>query len=657
MRALLTVSAVATLILCALWAYWPGLQGGFLFDDFYNLDALGQFGSVRHPESLLLYLSSGTADPLGRPLSLLSFLIDAGSWPADPLPFKRTNLILHLLNGLLLIAVLLRLGRARELPGWTAAAAATLAGGLWLLHPLWVSTTLYVVQREAMLPATCTLLAILLWLEGRSRFLAHRPRAVVLLFGSAWLLTLIAALCKANGVLLPLLLLVIEFTLLADAPATATDTDRWRRYRHWRLVLLGLPAIAIAAALAHQLMSFTAAPYELRGWNGYQHLISEPRVLMDYLHQLFIPHASTAGLFNDSYPASRDLLHPASTLSALVAVLALACFAIALRRQAPIVAFAVLFYLAAQLLESSAWPLELYFEHRNYLAAMPLFWPFAVRLFTPPVSRPLALMAAFMLLAALTALTHSRAAIWGDPQRQARLMMNDPRIDSPRATIIAANDAIAAGQAPIAAHWLRRSLAIHPDDLPMALTLLTTDCASDELPPEDLAIALRVITIDRAYLSASALWFSTGTELAGRHSCTGLDWNELDQLFAAAMRNPGFASQSDYRHAYWHARGESALARGDAAAALDDFNRALLERRDHDLLLAQMAELGSSGHPDLGLAHLRYFRTLTADVTVPPGMPRIHHWLLLHLGYWDSGLQQITAQLEQDARAQPPSGP
>src|SRR3546814_2781159 len=45
--------------------------------------------------------------------------------------------------------------------------AAVVGAGMWLLHPLFVSTTLYIVQREAMLPATFTLLGSLAWLHGR----------------------------------------------------------------------------------------------------------------------------------------------------------------------------------------------------------------------------------------------------------------------------------------------------------------------------------------------------------------------------------------------------------------------------------------------------------------------------------------------------------
>ena len=157
------------ILLIVLAACWPGLRGGFLFDDFANLLTLGATGPIDHWPTFWRYITSGTADPTGRPLTLLSFLLDARNWPADPYPFKRTSLILHLLNGALLAALLRQLGLTAfgRVAQRRIEMAAVLGAAFWLLHPLFVSTTLYIVQREAMLPATFTLLGLLVWLRGR----------------------------------------------------------------------------------------------------------------------------------------------------------------------------------------------------------------------------------------------------------------------------------------------------------------------------------------------------------------------------------------------------------------------------------------------------------------------------------------------------------
>jgi len=239
----------AALALTAI-AYWPGLHGGFLFDDYINLPSLGAQGPIDNWPAFWRYITSGTADPTGRPLTLLTFLLDARDWPASPYPFKCTSLMLHLINGALLFCLLLRLGNF--LHGEDQARvrrSAAVATALWLLHPLLVSTTLYIVQREAMLPATCVLAGLLTWMHGRElivRGRLHRGLAVSVAGIAGF--TLLGALAKANGALLPLFVLLIEYVVIR--PRRNIDTPKARSWYGATLFVFGiLPAAAIAAYL------------------------------------------------------------------------------------------------------------------------------------------------------------------------------------------------------------------------------------------------------------------------------------------------------------------------------------------------------------------------------------------------------------------------
>jgi hypothetical protein len=100
-RIILTIAWVMAMLATAI-AYWPALQGSFVFDDFTALSALGNLGGVRDWETFKAFVLGGISGPTGRPLAMLSFLIDAHNWPADAWGFKRTNLIIHLANGLIL---------------------------------------------------------------------------------------------------------------------------------------------------------------------------------------------------------------------------------------------------------------------------------------------------------------------------------------------------------------------------------------------------------------------------------------------------------------------------------------------------------------------------------------------------------------------------
>src|SRR5450432_3510528 len=233
---------IAATIALTAWALWPGLHGGFVFDDAANLDPLSAYGPVDTLPALARYVTSGGADPTGRPIAMLSFLLDGRHSPTDPYPFKLTNLLLHLLNGMLLFIALAELGRASLLESQRACRTAVLAAGLWMLHPLFVSTTMYIVQREAMLPATFTFAALWAWLVLRRRLLAGHDRAVWWMAVAVLLGTALATLSKANGMLLPALLLVVE-CCLPKPPDAAT---RLRKARNW---LLWIPTLLMFLAI------------------------------------------------------------------------------------------------------------------------------------------------------------------------------------------------------------------------------------------------------------------------------------------------------------------------------------------------------------------------------------------------------------------------
>lgn len=463
-RSCSSLLALGLLALTTGWVYAPGLHGSFLFDDFGSLPALGAYGPVTHWATFWRYITSGTADPTGRPLAMLTFLLDANNWPADPLPFKRTNLILHLLNGVLLYALLIRLSNLLSDNTHRVRLAAVLGCALWLLHPLLVSTTLYIVQREAMLAATCAMSGLLLWLHGRQQLVDGRLKV-----GAMWSVvglggfTLLGTLAKANGTLLPAYALLIELIVLI--PQRPMPAGAAQRSHQTVMVVFGvIPAVAVLGYVLwtglHGL--WAGGPVGVRPWSIGQRLLTEPRVLIDYLELLWFPRPFSSGLFNDQYTASTSWLHPATTLPAMLVVFALIGGAWWQRRRRPALALAVLFYFVGQLLESSSIPLELYFEHRNYAPALLMFWPLGLWLADTRQLRwvKIALMIALPLT--LAGMTHARAEVWGNVRTQGLIWaLINPA--SPRAQANAAEIKTHHGHPQMAARQLEALLAAQPD--------------------------------------------------------------------------------------------------------------------------------------------------------------------------------------------------
>lgn len=362
------------LLLAAIFAYWPGLSGPFLFDDFAELGRLGSFGGIVDWESFRTYVLGGTSGPTGRPVALLSFLVDGTTWPADPWPFKRTNLLVHLLTASVLGVLTQRLlcvtGRDRRQAAWIALVAA----GAWLLHPFLVSTSLYAVQRMAQLATLFALAGLLGYLHGRLIAATNPVRGYAVMTLSLVVFTTLATLSKENGALLPVLAGVLEITVLASSRLAPLD-------KRWSILFLAAPAVLIGVFLVNKALAvglFNTLPP--RDFSIYERLLTQPRVLSEYLGNWFIPKLYTTGVFQDHVVVSRGLLAPPATLFHLVAHSLVIATALLLRRRFALPAFALLFFYSGHLVESTTINLEIYFEHRNYLPAAFLFVPLVTAL-------------------------------------------------------------------------------------------------------------------------------------------------------------------------------------------------------------------------------------------------------------------------------------
>ncbi|WP_207780879.1 tetratricopeptide repeat protein [Cognatiluteimonas telluris] len=669
------------LLAIAWWVYLPGLSGGFLFDDFPNLDALGASGRVDDWATFWRYITSGSADPTGRPLALLSFLVDARDWPADPRPFLRTNVLLHLANATVLYALLRQLGRrlasadgaaaggatALRAPGngagaaipaakgqptgspaiatrWRVDLAALLAAGAWSLHPLFVSTTLYVVQREAVLATTFVLLGLLAWSRGRS-LVAQAPRA-----GTAWMLggivlgTILAVLCKANGALLPLLALTLEATVYRER----TGSPLARRLR-W--LLLVLPALALFGYVLSRLGQWSQ-PLAMRPWTIGERVLTEPRVLLDYLRVLIVPHVLSTGVYNDGYPWSTGLLRPWTTLPAMLAIIALVGAGFALRRRAPALAAAVLFFFAGHLLESTTIPLELYFEHRNYLPAMLLGWPLARAIVRWRVPVALRASVALAILGLLAATTWQRTTLWADQPRMAGLWAATTP-DSSRAIATQALFDIHAARPDLAIAILSAPWQRKPYDLQLALNYLNATCQAQGPTPATIS------AVDAALRNATegdqlmARWLGQVLDATQVHGCPGVTPATVERWTRAALANPRLAAAPGRSQQLHAILGRVALSRGDGAAALRQFRQALDAWPTPASAAQQSAWLAAAGYPAQGLALLDHYDRIQHRRQRPHGfnMPTLHQWVLDRQGYWPHEFSELRHKMHDDLAA------
>ncbi|MEX2352770.1 MAG: hypothetical protein WD709_01190, partial [Gammaproteobacteria bacterium] len=266
------------LLLCAVTVavYYPGLGSNFVLDDVNNLGGLGSVSE----RGILHYLATGFAGPSGRPLSLLSFAVQHGAWPDNPFAFKVVNLFIHLLCGGLIFLICRRVTQYLKFSKREGLFFSFFVGAVWLLHPIQLTTVLYVVQRMTQLSALFVLLGVYLYLLMRERDIQGKHTVSPPVMGlGIWGCTLLAILAKENGILLLLFIPVISSTLLANKPAS--ELKKWNR------VILGFPLVIFALYLIVTFESIRSS-YGFRPYNMGERLLTEAVVVLDYLKSILL---------------------------------------------------------------------------------------------------------------------------------------------------------------------------------------------------------------------------------------------------------------------------------------------------------------------------------------------------------------------------------
>ena len=439
----ITLLALAAALLVTTLVYWPGLYGGYVFDDYPNIvDNVGVH--VTH-STLANWANAAWSSPAStfhRPLASLTF---AANWffsGSDPMPMKAVNIGIHLLNGVLLYLMLrelLRAWRARRgvdvIDEAAAHRLALLVAAAWLLLPVNLMAVLYVVQRMESLCQVFVLAGLWGYLYGRRRMLTAADAAgervgfVQAALGIV-LGTGIGLLSKESSVLLPVYAFLVECTLLGFASRSRT---RDRRVLGLYVFVLLLPA---ALGLAWLLPGiFRPAAWDGRSFNLGERLLTEARVLVKYLRWTLFPDPVSLSLYHDEMPLSTGLFKPWTTLPAIVFLAALLGLAIWLRKRRPLVSLGILWFFAAQLLTGTVIPLELVYEHRNYFASIGvLLAAFTIvlglrRTIVLPIVRGTLVAVLLMWCAGVTYL---RAQDWSNPLRLA-IAEASRHPDSPRA--------------------------------------------------------------------------------------------------------------------------------------------------------------------------------------------------------------------------------
>jgi tetratricopeptide (TPR) repeat protein len=396
----------AVLALIALVAFWPAINGSFLWDDDQYVtqnkalqDSTGLKEIWKIPPGTIQYY----------PLTFTAFWVEHQFWGNNSLGYRVINLLLHAGAAIVLWRILRRL----EIPGAWAAAA------IWAVHPLQAESVCWISECKNVLSGVLALGSVLFYLEFAG---IRDPDAK----NRAWNLTedwqayaisagffVLAALAKTVVVLVPGVILVLLW---------------WKKKLTMPRFLGTLPMLFVGAALAWETSSLETDPNGLIGASGpewqlnfLQRLLISGRDFWFYIGKLLLP-------INQSFIYPRVVPSPIGgewvfviAAIALIVLLALGVRQLGRGPLAAVVCYLLLLFPALGFFNAYPFRFSFVADHFQYLAGIPLIVLFVgvVAAFLKPVwksDRPSAAMTVIvsLLLIVLGAASWVRADIFAD---------------------------------------------------------------------------------------------------------------------------------------------------------------------------------------------------------------------------------------------------
>lgn len=422
------LAAVAMVLAIGGAAYASAFRGPleFVLDDVFSI--------VENP--LLRELGNYFASPAGyraspnRVVAYATFALNYAFGGLDPLGYRVANVGIHLLNALLVYALVTLAFRspvaARSGLATSSRSVALVSAALFVAHPVQTQAVTYVVQRMTSLATTLYLLSVVCYAWWRLQGARHRVRGPAA-YALVLLASVLAMKTKEIAFTLPLAIALLE-TILFEG-----GTKRRLLYVAPVLVTLAvipLTMLDLGSATSDPLAQVAAATMERPNLSRWDYLVTQAPVVATYLRLLVAPFGQN---LDYDFPLYGSFFAAPVLLSAAV-IASLAALALALLRRSAVsssgrpldpavrlVAFGIAWFFLTLSVESSFVPIQdVINEHRIYLPSAGLFPAIAtggallLHRFTPGREHRLLLAAGALLGCVLGALTFSRNAVWQD---------------------------------------------------------------------------------------------------------------------------------------------------------------------------------------------------------------------------------------------------
>jgi len=368
---------LALLILLIFPIYANTLNASWQMDDKPNIVD----NTLLHIDNLMpstlyqtFFAFPGSIKKLYRPLPCFTFALNWYLGGDDPSGYHLVNIFLHVLTSFILFLTICSLFQTPTLKGRYVERdvyfISLLSAALWSINPIQTQAVTYIVQRMTSMATMFYLLGLFFYIKARiSQSISNR----ILLYLGCFISFLCALGSKENTATFPLALVLLEIAFFQHSKVDKSQTPFFR-FAAWIGVLLFISGILI---YTKGNLLFFMGGYSHRSFSLLERLLAEPRVVVFYLTQIFYPHPDRLSIDHD-VPLSSSLTDPWTTLPAMGIIALLIFIGLFQIKKRPVLGFAILFFFLNHIIESTVIPLEIIFEHRNYLPSTFLFLPIAL---------------------------------------------------------------------------------------------------------------------------------------------------------------------------------------------------------------------------------------------------------------------------------------
>jgi len=473
---------LSALLVAIVLVFYPALYGPLLLDDAGSVTT-SKISELSAAE-IKRVATSNSSGIFGRPIPVITFALNIHFWPENDFVLKLTNLLIHMVNTVLvfflskIIFSNILISKSHR----QVTLLALTATSIWAIHPLQVSTIMYVVQRMTLLMTTFTLISVLSYIYFRK----HTPatyKGLVLAASLVLISAILACLCKENGVLVFGYLFLLELTILQRSDNQFSKTSRFSALP----IICCYTPILIGIVGSVLLFDRLTIGYMTRDFDLYQRLITQAGVVVMYFKMIALPNINDMFFYHDNHPIASTFNLKYSiyigliTISAIIAILA--------NRKMPLFTIGIGIFLISHIVESSFIPLELVFEHRNYLAILGIavlavtaisymiqFTNSSIIKFIPGVA----------IVLVLATQTHSRSLEWSDGITLHNFALNaNPTSVRARTSLAVELHNVQEFDKSVA--LLREGMEIHPEKTQIAGLLFHLLATTDRLTQKDIA--------------------------------------------------------------------------------------------------------------------------------------------------------------------------